>query len=89
MNITAKTGPVVGALMVEETDEIMLMTTTGQSVRIRAADVRQTGRAAQGVKLMNLKQGERIQDIASVVAEEGDDETADAETAETTDSLES
>ncbi len=72
MNITAKTGAVVGGLMVEETDELMLMTTTGQSVRIRAVDVRQTGRAAQGVKLMNLRDGEKIQDVANVVADEDD-----------------
>ena len=51
INVTEKTGKVIGALAVEESDELMPMTTGGQSVRIRAAEVRETGRDAQGVKL--------------------------------------
>jgi DNA gyrase subunit A len=70
MKTTEKTGKVVGALVVGETDEVMLMTDDGQSVRIRAADVRQAGRNTQGVKLMNLKSGVHIQDIARVVKDE-------------------
>ena len=72
MNVTEKTGKVIGALAVEEKDELMLMTTGGQSVRIRAEEVRETGRAAQGVKLVTLKEGELLQDIARVVG--GDEE---------------
>jgi len=77
MNVTEKTGKVISALAVEESDELMLMTTGGQSVRIRAAEVRETGRAAQGVKLVTLKKGELLQDIARVVSddeEEGGEE---------------
>ena len=37
MNVTDKTGPVVGAVTVTEEDELMLMTSSGQSIRIRAA----------------------------------------------------
>ena len=73
MRVTEKTGLVTGALRVAETDEIMLMTTTGQSVRIRANDIRITGRNASGVKLMNLKPGEMIQYIARVVSDGDDD----------------
>lgn len=73
MNVTEKTGKVVAALAVQETDELMLMTSKGQSVRIRAGGekgIRETGRNAQGVRLMNLKEGEIIQDVATVIAEE-------------------
>ena len=73
MKVTDKTGKVVAALAVHETDELMLMTSNGQSVRIRAGGekgIRETGRNAQGVRLMNLKEGEIIQDVATVIAEE-------------------
>ncbi|MGB2011202.1 MAG: DNA gyrase subunit A [Akkermansiaceae bacterium] len=76
MNVTEKTGQVVGAISVTEEDELMLMTTDGQSIRIRCSDVRETGRAAQGVKLVTLKNGEKLQDIARVMP---DDEEDDAE----------
>ena len=48
----------------------MLMTSKGQSVRIKVSQIRETGRNAQGVKLMTLNEGETIQDVATVVAEE-------------------
>ena len=70
MKVTGKTGPVVGALSVEEEDELMLMTTGGLSIRIRCAEVRETGRNAQGVKLVTLRGDEKLQDIAKVVAGE-------------------
>ncbi len=78
MNVTDKTGLVVGALPVTDEDDVMLMTTGGQSVRIRAKDIRVTGRNAQGVKLMNLKEGETIQDIARVVSDEQEEEEDEA-----------
>lgn len=92
MNVTEKTGHVVGALSVEEEDELMLMTSDGQSIRIRCSDVRETGRAAQGVKLVTLKEGEKLQDIARVMpddeeasenAEESEDATDDTQGGET------
>lgn len=72
MNVTEKTGQVVGALSVAEEDELMLMTSDGQSIRIRCSDVRETGRAAQGVKLVTLKGGEKLQDIARVMPDDED-----------------
>ena len=72
MKVTEKTGKVVADKAVHEKDELMLMTTKGQSVRIRIEDIRVTGRNAQGVKLMNLNEGETIQDVATVVADEPD-----------------
>lgn len=83
MKVTERTGNVVGALSVEEADEIMLMTTTGQSIRIRAAEVRETGRNAQGVKLVTLRGEEKLRAVAKVVAdaepEAGEDEAPEEE----------
>ncbi|MBX7211449.1 MAG: DNA gyrase subunit A [Verrucomicrobiaceae bacterium] len=73
MNVTEKTGKVVAALAAHDEDELMLMTNKGQSVRIRVGGekgIRETGRNAQGVRLMNLKEGEIIQDVATVIADE-------------------
>jgi DNA gyrase subunit A len=73
MNVTEKTGKVVAALAVKETDELMLMTNKGQSVRIRCGGekgIRETGRNAQGVKLMDLREGEVIQDVALVAQDD-------------------
>ena len=72
MHVTEKNGKVVAAKAVHDKDELMLMTTKGQSVRIRVCDIRETGRNAQGVKLMGLKEGETIQDVATVVADEAE-----------------
>ena len=83
MKTTEKTGKVVGALVVREEDELMLMTSAGQSVRIKVSGVRPTSRNTQGVKLMNLKKGEIIQDIAQVIVddeeEEGEEDATNAE----------
>lgn len=81
MKCTEKTGPVVGSLSVEEADELMLMTDGGQSIRIRVSDVRETGRNAQGVKLVTLNEGEKLQAVARVMPDdESDQESEEDET---------
>ena len=85
MKVTDKTGPVVGAVTVTEEDELMLMTSSGQSIRIRAAEVRETGRNAQGVKLLTLKAGEKLQDISRVIPD-GEDSTSEDSSGENTES---
>ncbi|MBX6325072.1 MAG: DNA gyrase subunit A [Chthoniobacterales bacterium] len=81
MKTGEKTGDVVGALTVRDTDEIMLITNKGQMVRTRVKEIRETGRNTMGVKLMNLREGEKLQAIAPVVsrAEEEEAQTADAD----------
>jgi DNA gyrase subunit A len=74
MAVNDKTGPVVGAVTVTDQDELMLMTSTGQSIRIRVNEIRETGRVAQGVKLLTLREGENLQDVAIVIPD-GDDES--------------
>jgi DNA gyrase subunit A len=56
----------------------MLMTSTGQSIRIRVNEIRETGRNAQGVKLLTLKPGEKLQDISLVIPDGEDSVSADA-----------
>ncbi len=78
MKTGEKTGDVVGALTVRETDEIMLITNKGQMVRTRVKEIRETGRNTMGVKLMDLRNGEKLQAIAPVVSEaEGEAQTAE------------
>jgi DNA gyrase subunit A len=83
MKVTEKTGPVVGAVTVTLEDELMLMTSTGQSIRIKVDGIRETGRNAQGVKLLTLKKGEKLQDVSLVIPDgedsdaEGDEEAGD------------
>jgi DNA gyrase subunit A len=70
MKTGEKTGGVVGALTVKETDEIMLITSGGQMVRTFVKDIREAGRNTMGVKLINLDAGDRLQAIAPVISEE-------------------
>jgi DNA gyrase subunit A len=70
MKTGQRTGHVVGALTVRDSDEVMLITTAGQMVRIRVSEIRETGRNTMGVKLMGLREGETLQDIAPVVSQE-------------------
>ena len=73
MKVTEKTGAVVGALTVRDADEIMLITTGGQMVRIFVKGIRETGRNTQGVKLINLGDGDKLQAIAPVISEQQED----------------
>lgn len=70
MKTTEKTGNVVGSLTVKDTDELMLITEKGQMVRISVKSIREVGRNTQGVILINLKDGDRLQAIAPVVNDE-------------------
>jgi len=65
-----KTGGVVGALTVRDSDEIMLITTGGQMVRIPVQGIREAGRNTMGVKLVNLDAGDKLQAIAQVIGED-------------------
>jgi DNA gyrase subunit A len=69
-----KTGNVVGALTVRDSDEIMLITNGGQMVRTGVKAIREAGRNTMGVKLVNLAEGDKLQAIAPVVSEHQEDE---------------
>jgi DNA gyrase subunit A len=75
MKTTEKTGGVAGALTVRNDDELMLITNKGKMVRTRIAEIRETGRNAQGVKLIDLRAGEVLQGIAPVVSDKEDEDS--------------
>jgi DNA gyrase subunit A len=79
VNRTERTGDVVTVMEVLPEDEIMLITMHGLIIRSSVAQVRVTGRIAQGVKLVQLDQGDRVTAVARVVPDEseGPDGAAD------------
>src|SRR5215469_15430647 len=79
MKTNEKTGGVIGALTVREADEIMLITIGGQMVRTFVKDIREAGRNTQGVKLVNLGPGDKLQAIAPVISEQQEDAAAESE----------
>jgi DNA gyrase subunit A len=60
IDASERNGPVVGVAMVSPADQIMLVTDRGQTLRTKASEIRETGRNAQGVRLMNVDDGERV-----------------------------
>jgi DNA gyrase subunit A len=74
MKTGEKTGTVVGALTVNDHDEIMLITAKGQMVRIPVQGIRECGRNTQGVKLVTLESGDKLKAIAPVISSEDDSE---------------
>jgi DNA gyrase subunit A len=67
MNVTRKTGSVVAAEVVEKDDKVILVTANGKGIRLRVADLRITGRIAQGVKLIDLAEGDTVAAITRIV----------------------
>ncbi|MDP1957542.1 MAG: DNA gyrase C-terminal beta-propeller domain-containing protein, partial [Rhodocyclaceae bacterium] len=62
-----RNGAVVGAVLVQETDEVMLISTGGVLIRSKVTQVRETGRSAQGVRLINLDDGTKLAGIELVI----------------------
>jgi DNA gyrase subunit A len=81
MKTTDRTGKVVGALTVQDADEIMLITVAGQMVRTRVSDIREAGRNTQGVKLIDLEAPDKLQAIAPVISEEKEEVNGEGEPA--------
>ncbi|MCF7668601.1 MAG: DNA gyrase subunit A [Verrucomicrobia bacterium] len=79
MQTNEKTGKLVGALTVHDDDEIMLITHSGQMVRIAVEHIRITGRNTQGVKLINLGKKDRLQAIAPVITEQKEEKETEAD----------
>jgi len=66
MKTTHKTGKVVAVLSVKEDTDLMIVSQNGKIIRIESALIRETGRSAQGVKLVSLEEGDRVA-AASVI----------------------
>ncbi len=72
---TERNGKVVAVLGVEETDEIMMMTSGGMMVRTRVSDVSVIGRNTQGVKLITPKEGQKLVAVARLPGSETGEQT--------------
>ncbi len=68
MRVTKKTGPVIAILNVKDDSDVMLITSDGKIIRIESSQIRQSGRAAQGVRLVKMEEGDSVA-AASVVPE--------------------
>lgn len=69
---------IAGALSVKDTDEVMLLTAKGQSVRCPVATIREVNRGGKGVKLLTLAEGDKLLSIAKVVETEAQQAAAEA-----------
>lgn len=67
---SARNGKLVAAKLVADEDEIMLITTGGVLIRTKVDSIRETGRSAQGVKLIDLSDGEKLVDLEKVIETE-------------------
>lgn len=67
MNVTEKTGHVVALLSVDDENDLVIINRSGITLRVRVADIRVTGRATQGVRIINLdKRGDEIASVCCV-----------------------
>lgn len=73
LNRTSRTGDVVALMEVVPEDELMLMTRQGVAIRSRVSEIRVTGRAAQGVKLVALDEHDVVQAVARVIPDDKED----------------
>ncbi|MHB1350853.1 MAG: DNA gyrase subunit A [Desulfobulbaceae bacterium] len=67
-----RNGQVIGALLVQEEDEIMLITSGGKIIRMRVDSMRIIGRNTQGVRLINLEAGEKVVDLSMLARDAGE-----------------
>ncbi len=70
IRVTDKNGPVVGIKSVTDMDQLLLITQSGMLIRIKVKDIRETGRAAQGVRLIQLEEGDRVVAVAKLAEPE-------------------
>ena len=98
INVTDKTGPLIGILEVTEKEDLMITCRSGVTIRTSIVDIREAGRATQGVKLIRLDEGDEIAAITKLneheadeevtVSETGDKQPVDPANADTTNSME-
>jgi DNA gyrase subunit A len=78
INVTEKTGALVGLLGVGEKDDLIITCESGVTIRMKVSSIREAGRATQGVKLINIDEGDKIAAIARIEEQE-EEEVAEAE----------
>ncbi|MEZ4696240.1 MAG: DNA gyrase subunit A [Rhodothermales bacterium] len=85
MKSTAKTGDLISINGVLPTDDLMIVTTSGIMIRMNVGDISIMGRNTQGVRVINLKDGDAIADVTRLVVDEDDDAATADDSAETAD----
>jgi DNA gyrase subunit A len=66
LNVTDKTGKLIGFLAVKDDDDVMIMCKSGITIRTSVADIREAGRATQGVRLIRLNEGDEIAAVTRI-----------------------
>ena len=79
INTGERNGDLVAATLVGETDDLMLITSGGVLIRTKVEQIRETGRAAAGVRLINLDEGEQLVSLERVAEEPEDASASDEE----------
>ncbi|HNX54768.1 MAG TPA: DNA gyrase subunit A [Prolixibacteraceae bacterium] len=74
INITEKTGQLISIKSVNDTSDLMIITQVGLTIRLSISELRILGRTAQGVRLINLKEGDQIASITIVPSAEEENE---------------
>ncbi|MEG0391138.1 MAG: DNA gyrase subunit A [Anaerovoracaceae bacterium] len=77
-----KTGELIGAMVVDKDDEVLLINSDGVIIRIKAGDVSKLGRATQGVKIMRVSEDANIISMARAIREDLDEEDQGVESKE-------
>ena len=80
VRVTEKNGPVVGALQVQEQDQVMMISQEGKVNRVNVREISVIGRATQGVRLQGLEASDRVAAVTSLVADDADGESTDTGT---------
>ena len=88
INVTDKTGRLVGMLDVAEKEDMMITCKSGVTIRMKVADIREQGRATQGVKLIRIDEGDEIAAVTKLEVHEIEEVEELAEGTETTNSPE-
>ncbi len=78
VKVTEKNGAVIGIKSVTDADQLLLITERGQLIRIKVKDIRETGRAAQGVRVIHLEEGDRVVGLAKLAEPDDVEEEAQA-----------
>ena len=80
LNITEKTGALVALKNVTDENDLMIINRSGLTIRMAVSDIRVAGRATQGVRLINIKEGDSIAAISAVNKSEEEQTEAPVET---------
>jgi DNA gyrase subunit A len=79
LNITEKTGDLVAIKEVSDEDDLMIMNRSGLTIRMHVSDLRVLGRATQGVRLVNIKEGDAIASVTEITKDEQEEDAINTE----------